>query len=804
MKSHVSNTSEETATTDVGSCSVRPRRGSSATGYIDHKTQCFICRRERTSKGDHKLLLVSMADRQNSIWKKAKDLQDENMLYHIHGFGDNCIDMVANDFKYHKSCLDSYLTKSQTTSTSGQHDEGVHWLTSYIDGALSHDPNDIIFLSSLRDKYRAWLSDSGASLSSSRSSSIKKKIEHYYRQHGSPIMIVPQRGQSSIICSSDMSIGYLLAKVASMKDEISAEESADESEDDSTESNGIRERNITLYLSAKSLQTDIKATASQLKKNRKENIDTSMQITFDAANERLPVSLYNHVAWLITDATPELTDPNTRVQLKEREHEKVLNLAQDISAAVANTPNPKHIGSALHVLKQTMSKEIVTMMNRFGNSISYQDAQRYITTMAQPTDEPEQDKPLIPSNLKSGLFTHCAIDNLDFHEHIPDGSTMHGTTHNIYQYPRNTDDLSSTYASVPLAKSRKASCTGIQPFHTKDSGLTLQDRQRSRSMSGVSLTHEEHATNLLSDHTVSWQLIQNDCFQTVDHDSVISWNAFHALLVEESTSQTLIGYGPFFPESPTKPDVVEASVEYCITVTQALGQQHCVLTCDQAIYEINLGLQKKKPDKYKHLILRMGGFHIASNFLGALGKLFKSSGIETLVVEAKVFLGGTMNKLMADKDYYKMVRCHTMVMSTMLELYWEAFESWTLDEPGVDLDVMASLNAAIRKLAEAAAHEDTTAALQAQAEMIAVADDVQKLLSDFENTLCNSPTAKLCIMYINMVLLLKRYIAAERKGCWEDHLTEVENMLPYLVSAGHIFFSKIFIILNLIVFTILG
>jgi len=305
-------------------------------------------------------------------------------------------------------------------------------------------------------------------------------------------------------------------------------------------------------------------------------------------------------------------------------------------------------------------------------------------------------------------------------------------------------------------------------------------------MSGVSLTHEEHATNLLSDHTVSWQLIQNDCFQTVDHDSVISWNAFHALLVEESTSQTLIGYGPFFPESPTKPDVVEASVEYCITVTQALGQQHCVLTCDQAIYEINLGLQKKKPDKYKHLILRMGGFHIASNFLGALGKLFKSSGIETLVVEAKVFLGGTMNKLMAGKDYYKMVRCHTLVMSTMLELYWEAFESWTLDEPGVDLDVMASLNAAIRKLAEAVAHEDTTAALQAQAEMIAVADDVQKLLSDFENTLCNSPTAKLWIMYINMVLLLKRYIAAERKGCWEDHLTEVENMLPYLVSAGHI------------------
>ena len=40
-------------------------------------------------------------------------------------------------------------------------------------------------------------------------------------------------------------------------------------------------------------------------------------------------------------------------------------------------------------------------------------------------------------------------------------------------------------------------------------------------------------------------------------------------------------------------------------------------------------------------------------------------------------------------------------------------------------------------------------------------------------------------MYIEMLMILKRYIHAERAGVWDEHLVEVENRLPYLVSAGH-------------------
>ena len=44
---------------------------------------------------------------------------------------------------------------------------------------------------------------------------------------------------------------------------------------------------------------------------------------------------------------------------------------------------------------------------------------------------------------------------------------------------------------------------------------------------------------------------------------------------------------------------------------------------------------------------------------------------------------------------------------------------------------------------------------------------------------------RLWLMYIHMVLILKM-IDAERAGLWQQHLTEVGNMLPYMIPVGHI------------------
>lgn len=96
--------------------------------------------------------------------------------------------------------------------------------------------------------------------------------------------------------------------------------------------------------------------------------------------------------------------------------------------------------------------------------------------------------------------------------------------------------------------------------------------------------------------------------------------------------------------------LVEQSVQYCMDVSRKHSQEYAIITCNQAIYEVVLDLQMKNKEKYAKIILRRGGFHIAQNFLGAIGHLMKATGMEDIMVEADVCLRGTANKIIHGKD----------------------------------------------------------------------------------------------------------------------------------------------------------
>ena len=70
-----------------------------------------------------------------------------------------------------------------------------------------------------------------------------------------------------------------------------------------------------------------------------------------------------------------------------------------------------------------------------------------------------------------------------------------------------------------------------------------------------------------------------------------SWNKFFANL-NESSEKNVIAYGPIFPDSPTKPSVVDKSLDYFMKVMSKLEENKTVVTCDQAIYDIAKGLAK--------------------------------------------------------------------------------------------------------------------------------------------------------------------------------------------------------------------
>lgn len=73
-------------------------------------------------------------------------------------------------------------------------------------------------------------------------------------------------------------------------------------------------------------------------------------------------------------------------------------------------------------------------------------------------------------------------------------------------------------------------------------------------------------------------------------------------------------------------------------------------------------LQFKFADEFKNTVVRMGGFHIALNYLSLLGKRFANSGLEDLLIESGVYAAGTTSALMLRKLYNRGIRAHKLCM----------------------------------------------------------------------------------------------------------------------------------------------
>jgi len=131
-----------------------------------------------------------------------------------------------------------------------------------------------------------------------------------------------------------------------------------------------------------------------------------------------------------------------------------------------------------------------------------------------------------------------------------------------------------------------------------------------------------------------------------------------------------------------------------------------------------------------------------------------------------------------------MLRAHSMVHAAMFALHWEAFERWLVND-GKDLEFMSTLACNLQLLLDAVSESDAEKAQSACADATDQLKEVSHLMAEFDDT-CTSPTTKLWLMYMDMLMILKRFVHAERAGLWDQHLAEVKKMLPYLVAAGHL------------------
>ena len=233
--------------------------------------------------------------------------------------------------------------------------------------------------------------------------------------------------------------------------------------------------------------------------------------------------------------------------------------------------------------------------------------------------------------------------------------------------------------------------------------------------------------------------------------------------------RSVVGLMPILNAPAHEMDTLYTAVQRCRVVASALGQQHVIITVDEALYQRLLPLKWAHSDLQEWLIVRLGGLHISLNFMGVIGHHVESSGILDVWVESDLFGPKTAEKVIkSGRPYNKAVRGH--------KLTWQAM--WDILLPMMFQFVQKKNDEFHAKLQEAVANGGFD-------ELISLLDTptFRELRLEFYNAA--GPNKRFWMDYLEMVGLLLRFLRAQRTGDWRLHLESFREMLPWFFIHDH-------------------
>ena len=223
----------------------------------------FVCNKKRDPKGNWQLTLVSTETRQQAIHEKAKYLNDEELLVKIQGHGNQAIDMIAADFRYHKSCMDNFMNKKlSAVIKENAYDLAFSELASEISESLIKDQSAFYKTDEilLNEVYKTWAHTEVAGFKNV--SDVFEACQLGY--FGKDIQIVAQKGKASLMCSPNITVREMCALAAKLQGELDKFETQTESDESDKDTAEDAKKSPAL------VQSDLFAVAKHLRGKMKE------------------------------------------------------------------------------------------------------------------------------------------------------------------------------------------------------------------------------------------------------------------------------------------------------------------------------------------------------------------------------------------------------------------------------------------------------------------------------------------------------------------------------------------------------
>lgn len=783
------NVTDET-TPDSCASGATPRLSRSQIPSIDW-SNCLFCKK-KTHKKVKDMVTTATFEACRSIRQAAEVKGDDDMLLVLPANND----LIAAEAKYHKACYATYVSSSNIKFKAfreGKDEDAYATAFSELAAEITSDikAGRAFTMGFLLTKYKALLQKTGLPAESYTSQRLKLRLKKHFAEE-----IVfhqpPDRSKSELLYSSHISLQDVIN--AAYEKVATAEPETSQQKEGLAELNKD-ERTRMLYHTAKLIQEDI--SHCQGISAKPPNIH---DITLECSRSMIPGSLYWILRWIITNSGNEIEDDLTsKACISEADERRVLMIAQDVvhCASHGRIKMPKHVSLGMSIRHLTGSKQLVTMLNRMGHCISYDDVEVIDTSLAKEVlARSELTGVIVPTNITPGGFVQVAGDNNDINEETLDGkSTTHATTLVLFQNglfgPTPHRKVFADHSQRKRSLESTGRCQSMLEFSAHGKRPVTQ-KYRGK-VKATWFTQTSHPSSQMD---FAWALIRmcpTKLFEVelnpvhTEEQKVPSWSGFHALVHSCVPAITNVGYCPMIDGSPTELTTVYTVMKNVKAMMESLGQKDSVITFDLAIYVKAKEIQWRRPKEFVDMVIRMGGFHIALNYLSLLGKKYGGSGIEDMLIESGVYGTSTTEVLLKGKSYNRGVRAHKLMMEAFFRLQWRSFNRWL---PNSDSRLNREALAAQITECREAVHQGVDVKEELEKLTEALAELEAQFITFKTEARSQSHLFAFWDDYIVMVRMLLKFIRAERTSDWHLHLMATAEMTPLFFAMDRPNYSR--------------
>ena len=282
------------------------------------------------------------------------------------------------------------------------------------------------------------------------------------------------------------------------------------------------------------------------------------------------------------------------------------------------TPLPLYLGLKVHAV--TRSKMLVDTLFHLGLCISYDRVLRIQSDIANGVCQRyEMEKVVRPPNMRRGLFTIAAVDNID---HNPSSATskdsFHGTGISLMQhqsqsfhgYDRDWDIIGSLRSSTRSVSFLPLAYTSIPPAAIKTKQFTAP-----RFQGLVTPANLVTASSAVAEEYDWLNAVVNALRkENLANDEWVSWSAYHASIqTTEIPPAAVNALLPLFFENAHSVAMIKHSMDIVKTLVQYLNPgQIPVLAADQPLFALAKQIQWTWPATHgeDQFVIMFGGLHI--------------------------------------------------------------------------------------------------------------------------------------------------------------------------------------------------